>query len=355
MEPYHQYKRVVPFILFALALVLLFLLVRTMIVILLSSVLLAYIAFPIYSRIQKNKLNKSFSIILALIVIVFLVLLPLFFLLSQITQQGYYFYNSFSDNLAKGAVFGFRCESAESKICYFFNQLEKFSLDRFSALDFHKHLQDFLPIWNQKITNFILSIPLIVAQFFLTLVITYFILKEWKKILKTITDLLPMRKKTIKKLISEFEKITHTVIYAQLFVAFVQGIVGAIGFYLLGVPFPIFFGIAMAFFALIPVVGTAIVWVPASLFLILNGYASYDYWILSKGIVLLLYGLFIISTIDNLLLATIVHAKAKVNQIIVIVGVIGGVSVFGIMGIFIGPILLPLLITYFETFKERFK
>jgi Ca2+-transporting ATPase len=86
----------------------------------------------------------------------------------------------------------------------------------------------------------------------------------------------------------------------------------------------------------------------------LSGYLSQNYWVLSSGIGLFLYGLLIISTIDNILLVRIVHAKAKVNQIIVIVGVIGGASMFGVMGIFIGPILLPLLITYFETFKERF-
>ena len=76
--------------------------------------------------------------------------------------------------------------------------------------------------------------------------------------------------------------------------------------------------------------------------------------ILWKGFGLFLYGLAIVSTIDNILLAKIVKTKAKVSQIVVIIGVIGGASMFGIMGIFIGPILLPLLITYFETFKERF-
>jgi predicted PurR-regulated permease PerM len=75
---------------------------------------------------------------------------------------------------------------------------------------------------------------------------------------------------------------------------------------------------------------------------------------LGKGIALFFYGLLIISTIDNILLAKIVHAKAKVNQIIVMIGVIGGAIMFGFAGIFIGPILLPLLLTYFETFKERF-
>jgi len=76
---------------------------------------------------------------------------------------------------------------------------------------------------------------------------------------------------------------------------------------------------------------------------------------MGKGIGLFFYGLLIVSTIDNLLLAKIVSAKTKVSPIVVIIGVIGGASLFGIVGIFIGPILLPLLITYFETFKERFK
>jgi predicted PurR-regulated permease PerM len=156
-----------------------------------------------------------------------------------------------------------------------------------------------------------------------------------------------MRTKTKNRLIEEFGNITHTVIYAQLFVALVQGVVATIGFYIFGVPFPLLLGLVTAFCALIPAIGTAIIWVPASLFLVLSGH-------LGRGIGLFLYSALIISTIDNILLAKIVHEKAKVNQILVIVGVIGGAGLFGIAGIFIGPILLPLLITYFETFKERF-
>ena len=165
---------------------------------------------------------------------------------------------------------------------------------------------------------------------------------------------MPMRKKTKNRLILDFENIAYTVIYAELFVAFVQGIIATIGFYLFGVPFPIIFGILLAFSALIPTIGTAIIWMPISLFLILSGYSSSNYLGLISGVGLFFYGLLIISTIDNILFAKIVHAKTKVNQIIVIIGVIGGISMFGIMRIFIGPILLPLLLTYFETFKERF-
>lgn len=350
----NQYQKIVPFVLFVLALVLLFKLILPMITILLSSILLAYVSFPIYTRIYKKMPRKSISIILALLIVVIVISIPFTFLAFEITKQGYSFYNSLSSNIAKGALFGFGCTSADSKICLLLNQAEKFSLEHLSTFGFDKQLLKLLPILEEKIAMFILSIPLILAQIFLTIIISYFILKDWKLILEKIIDLLPMRRKTINKLINEFKTITHTVIYAQLFVAAIQGIVGAIGFYLFGVPFPIFLGVILAFSALIPNIGTALIWFPASLILILNGYFSKNYGMLSNGVGLFFYGLLIISTIDNVLLVKIVHSKVKVNQIIIIVGVIGGASLFGIPGIFIGPILLPLLITYFKTFKERF-
>ncbi len=350
----NQYQRVVPFIIFVLALFLFFKLIRPVITIILSSILLAYISFPIYRRIRKKLSNKTISIILSLLIIVIILLIPFSLLAVGIGEQGYYFYNSLSSTLAKGALLGFACDSEDSKVCLLINQAEKFSLEHLSNWGVDKQLKIYLPILGESIQKIILSIPLIIAQTFLTLVITFFILKDHKNILKKIRDILPMRSKTKKRLIMEFGNIAHTVIYAQLFVAIIQGIVGAVGFYIFGVPFPILSGVLIAFFALIPFVGTTIIWVPASLYLILSGYFSQDYWVLGKGIGLLIYGIFIISTIDNILLAKIVKAKANVSPIIVIMGVIGGAGMFGIVGIFIGPILLPLLITYFETFKERF-
>jgi len=354
MKTENSYQKIVPFIIFVLALVLLFMLIRPTITILLGSVILAYISFPLQKKIFKKIPNKSISIFLSLFTISLIILIPFILLTFGIAQQGVYFYNSLSDNIEKGALLGYSCTSVDSKVCLLLNQAEKFSLEQLSKFGFDKQIQKFLPILEEKITHFILSIPLIIAKIFITLVITFFILKDWENILKKIVDFLPMRKKTIKRLTNEFENITHTVIYAQLFIALVQGLVATLGFYLLGVPFPLILGVITAFFALIPAIGTAIIWLPASLYLILMGYFSQDYWILSKGIILFFYGLFIISTIDNILLAKIVHSKAKVNQIIIIIGVIGGASMFGVVGIFLGPILLPLLLTYLETFKERF-
>jgi predicted PurR-regulated permease PerM len=350
----NQYQKIVPFIIFILALFLFFKLIQPTITILLGSMLLAYVSFPIYKRIIKKIPNESVSIILSLLIIVIIILIPFTFLILGIAQQGFYFYDSLSNNIEKGALFGYSCTDTNSKVCFLLNQAEKFSLEQLSKVGFDKQIQKFLPILEEKITHFILSIPIIIAGIFITLVITFFIMKDWENILKKIIDLLPMRTRTIKRLVMEFGDITHTVIFAQLFVALIQGIIATIGFYIFGVPFPLILGILLAFCALIPFVGTAIIWLPASLYLILSGYFSQDYWILNKGIALFFYGLLIISTIDNILLAKIVQVKTKVSPITTIIGVIGGASLFGVIGIFIGPILLPLLIIYFETFKKRF-
>jgi len=245
----NQYQKIVPFIIFILALFLFFKLVQPVITIILGSILLAYTSFPLYKRIIKKIPNESISIVLSLLIIVIIILIPFAFLTFGIAQQGFHFYNSLSNNIEKGALFGYSCIDTNSKVCLILNQAEKFSLEQLSKFGFDKQIQKFLPILEEKITIFILSIPLIIAGIFITLVITFFILKDWENILKKIVDLLPMRTKTIKRLIKEFRDVTHTVIFAQLFVALIQGIVGTIGFYLLGVPFPILLGLILAFFA----------------------------------------------------------------------------------------------------------
>lgn len=350
----NQYQKVVQFILFSLCLLLLYKLIEPMITILLSSVLLAYISFPLYGKIVKKLKNQMISIITSLIIVVILVAIPFLFLIFEITKEGYYFYDSISNEIPKGELFGYGCDSVDSTLCFIINQVEKINLEHFSSFDIAEKLEELQIFLGKFFFDLILNLPIIIAKIFITLIISYFIMRNWEKILRNILEVLPIKKNIKKRLILDFANITHTVIYAQLFIAFVQGSIAIVGFYIFGVPFPIILGVLLAFFALIPTIGTAFIWLPASLYLIFNGYFSSDYGVLFSGIGLFFYGMLIISTIDNILLAKIVNKKTNVNEVVIIVGVIGGVSMFGIMGLFIGPILLPLLLTYFKTFKEKF-
>jgi predicted PurR-regulated permease PerM len=351
----NQYEKIVPFIIFLLALFLFFKIFEPMITIFLSSILITYMFFPLYKRVRKRISNQSISIILTILVIVIVLLLPFSYVVFEVTQQTYELYDSLSNNIAKGALFGIGCTSADSKICSLINNLEKFSAQSLSKIGFDKHLQKLIPVFEEILTNYLIEIPLAFLNGVFILFISYFLFKDGEDIIQKIVAWLPIRKKTIKKLIDQFDKVTYAVVFGQLVVALAQGSVAIIGFYIFGVPYPIFCGVLTAFFSLIPPVGTAIIWLPASLYIILIGYLTNDYITIAKGIGLFVYGLLIISTIDEILRIKIVQAKADVHPIIVIVGVIGGVNLFGVIGLFLGPILLPLLITYFETFKERYE
>ncbi len=351
----NQFEKIVPFVIFFLALFLFFKIIEPMITIFLSSILITYMSYPLYKKVRKRISNQFLSIILTILVIVIVLLLPFSYVVFEVTQQSFEFYNSLSSNIAKGALFGFGCTSADSKICSLINNIEKFSAQSLSKIGFDKHLQKLLPRLEEILTNYLIEIPLAILTGGFILFISYFLFKDGEKIIQKIVGWLPIRKKTIKKLMDQFEKVTYAVVFGQLFVALAQGVVAVIGFYVFGVPLAIFLAVITAFFALIPAVGTAIIWVPVSFYLVLSGYLTQDYITLSKGVGLFVYGVLVISTIDNILRVKIVQAKADVHPLLVIAGVIGGVNLFGVIGLFLGPILLPLLITYFETFKEKFE
>ena len=136
--------------------------------------------------------------------------------------------------------------------------------------------------------------------------------------------------------------------------ALAQGALGTIGFYIFGVKSAIFWGVIMAIFALIPFIGPAIIWVPASLFLIINGIIANSYWEIGMGIGLFVYGVAIISTIDNILRIKLIGGKSEVHPLTGLIGIIGGIELFGLIGIFVGPILLSLLITLFKDFSGKY-
>ncbi|MAG92039.1 hypothetical protein CMO83_05165 [Candidatus Woesearchaeota archaeon] len=348
------YSHIVHFFIFALAIFLFFKIVEPLITIFLTSIIITYISYPIYKGLKKRIPHQFTSIILTILVILIILLLPFSYLVFQITQESFQFYDSLKGNIEKGALFGFTCKSADSTVCLMINKAEEISATSLSGIGADKYIQKVLSRMVEVTTNYLVKIPQAIIGMALALFISYFLFRDGEKIMQKVTNWLPFNKKNVDKLVDQFKRITYTIVFAQLFVALIQGIIGIIGFLIFGLPLAIFWGVVMAFFALVPTVGTAVIWIPASLFLVITGLLSGDYLTVGKGIGLFAYGILVVSTIDNLLRVKIIHSKAQVHPIIVIVGVIGGVNLFGVIGLFLGPILLSLLLTYFGSFKDRF-
>lgn len=331
------------------AIVLFYILLKPLLNIFLASIILTYIFYPVYQKIKKPLKYDSLSILITLILIVIIFLMPFVFVASQIPVQVTNIYDYAKENIVSRGFFDFNCENVNSIKCGIFNFLSEsghFNFDEIFDIVFKKIIEiaKYIVV---RIPNFVIGIVL-------ALFISFFLFKDGKKLSDNIVKMIPINKKYSNELIEKFGKVAHSVVFAHIIVAIVQGILGAIGLAIFGIGSPIFWGVVMAIFALVPLVGTAVIWAPASIFLFINGLITSSYWDMGKGIGLFLYGLLIISTSDNFLRVKIVGGRGEVHPLIVLIGIIGGINIFGLIGIFVGPIILSLLITLFKEFSGKY-
>lgn len=175
-----------------------------------------------------------------------------------------------------------------------------------------------------------------VVGFVLMMFILFFAIRDGRALFATVRELIPMSVAERARLFEHLGGVTRAMVYGTGVTALVQGALIAIGFAFAGLPSPIVFGVLAALFALVPMAGTPVVWVPATIALALQGryYAA---------IFLLIWGA-AVTTIDNVLRPILVSGRADVGTLTVFIGVLGGVTAFGPIGIFLGPLVLALVI-----------
>ena len=171
--------------------------------------------------------------------------------------------------------------------------------------------------------------------FFLMLFLLFFMLRDGPAMLQRLTQLVPLEGQRREALLKLVGNTTRAVVYGTVLTALLQGVLVAIGFAIAGVPSPVVFGVLAALLALLPVGGAAVVWVPGVVWLIAT-----QGW--GWAIFLAIWGA-VVSLSDNFLRPVLISNHAPVSTLAVFIGVIGGASAFGGVGIIIGPVLLTLI------------
>lgn len=172
----------------------------------------------------------------------------------------------------------------------------------------------------------------------------FYLFRDGEKIVEDLPGILPMDNTQAKELIRETSDLIDATIRGSLFVAVLQGTLAGIIFWLLGIESYILLGVIAMIFSLIPTGGTAFVTVPVIIVLLITG----DYW---KAAILAVYAALVIGMIDNFLLPKLIKQKAKMNELFVFFSVLGGLQLFGIIGIFMGPIILAIAMGLLKVFK----
>ncbi len=161
----------------------------------------------------------------------------------------------------------------------------------------------------------------------------FFLLRDGEALGAQIRELLPLPERERDRLMNETRDLVIASVGAALLVAAAQGGIGGVAFWLLGIAAPVIWGVVMAMCSLIPVVGAALVWVPTALYLLLTGE-------IVRGIILVLVGVLAISMADNILRPLLLAGRTSASGLIVFLGLLGGVSAFGFIGLVLGPIVL---------------
>ncbi len=187
-----------------------------------------------------------------------------------------------------------------------------------------------------------------IAKTFVMLYLLFFLLRDGKAIGGRIMRILPLGDANERFLFQRFAVTTRAIVKGSIIVAIVQGSLGAVIFWLAGIGNPITWGAIMSFAALIPAVGPGLVWVPAAILLFISGDIFH-------GVIVLLGGAVVIGTIDNILRPMLVGRDTNIPDAIVLLSVLGGIGVFGLSGLLLGPVIAAMFLAVWQLFEEQYR
>jgi predicted PurR-regulated permease PerM len=182
----------------------------------------------------------------------------------------------------------------------------------------------------------------VLASFFIMIFTLFFFFRDGQALWRHLIAAIPTEPARTAELVTRLDAVLHAILLGTLLTALLQGILGAVGFAIFGLPSPVVFGAIMAFLSLLPVGGTALVWAPAGIILLAQGAVG-------RGIGILVWGALIVGLADNWFKPMIISGHSEMNTLPVFFGVMGGLAAFGFLGLFLGPIAVALGIAVWDT------
>jgi predicted PurR-regulated permease PerM len=328
-------------ILFVTILYACYLIFRPFLIEILAATILVSIFYTPYESLAKRlKGRKRLAALIMCLLVSLLVIVPLTNVIVYAAQRSVVAYNGITDYIESGSY---------SELVN--NPLLKSSYDfvlgnenvKGLIIDIAKRVNDWFvsgaTTFIKGTTNFFISLILIIFTMF-------FFFVDGKKMVEKIMHWTPLPNKYDRELFNKFRDVSYSTMVSTFVTAIAQGIIGAIAFIVVGLP-AFFAGVAMTFFALLPYIGTAFVWFPVGIYLLVVG----KIW---QGIFLLVWGAGVVSTTDNLIRAYIIKGKAQVHPIFIIFSILGGISLFGFWGIVFGPLIISLAVTILHIYEMEY-
>ncbi len=297
--------------------------------VLILAVVCAVVFQPLHQKVLDRVRNRQgVAALFTTLIIVIIILVPLVFLGLQIFKESQQLYSSLVDGNGKDVLL------AASK--GFIDDFQRYvpSTGEFSI---HQYLKEGLSWLLQNLGAIFSNVAKLLINIFIFLMALYYLLKDGKKLKKIVIAMSPLADTDDETILKNLEISIHAVVKGSLTIALIQGVLTAVGFIIFGVPNAVLWGTVAAIAALIPGIGTAMVLIPAIIFLFLTSTAF-------SAFGLLVWGMLAVGLIDNVLGPRLVGRGMQLHPLIVFLAVIGGLLFFGPIGFLLGPITASLLL-----------
>ena len=302
--------------------------------------LLAYLFFPLQKRLFPNMKNRTLVSLLLCILVLLIVLIPSIFLIKRTVHESYSLYTETKHLIAQGVF-----QNCHNTFCL---NVKEYAQDPIVSEQVQNAVTAGTRVLAQRGSDFLASIPFILINLFIIFFTMFYFLKDGPSFINHINDLTGLPEQKFKTILFRLRKVARGLAYGYILIALLQGFLGGLGFWIFGVQSPLFWGLVMAILALIPFLGTGVVWFPASLYLTLQGAFQDSSSTMAKGIGLFFYGLILVSGIDNVLKPKIMGGAANIHPAIIMLGIFGGIFLLGPFGAIVGPFVLALTVILLE-------
>jgi len=319
--------------LIALLAVVAFLIIKPIALSIIAGLLLAYMCYPIYKFAFKFLREKNTSALATCVIIVVILFIPLWFLMPIAIRQLFDAFNFLQTLDVASFIKGILPSSSAqlnidvtTTIVSFMGKVSTYTLS--------------------SLTNLLLDLPTVLLHSAVIIFVFFFAMRDADKLKSYVKGLSPIKKEKSAEFTKQFREITNGVVYGNFIIGVVQGIATGIGLLIFGVPHALLLTLFAIIAAILPIVGPWLIWVPAAIYLFAAGSTG-------AGIGFTIYSIIIVSTIDNFLRPYLVSRRTKSASVVVLMGMIGGLIVFGPLGLLIGPLILEYVVLFLDAYKNK--
>lgn len=310
------------------------------------AVILAIIFAPIQRRLlARLNARRNLAALATLFICLLVAVLPVILIAGVLVQEGTTLYKQIESGEID--IDSFVSHAKELLPATWQAQMQRFGLGDMdqirerlasSALQGSQFLATKAFSFGQGTFQFMLS-------FFLMLYLLFFLLRDGRELVARIRKAVPLSDNQKRRLFSKFTRVVRATVKGNIVVAATQGALGGIIFAILGIPSAVLCGVLMAFLSLLPAVGAGVIWTPVAIYFLMKG-------LIVQGVILILYGVLVIGLVDNILRPILVGKDTKMPDYVVLISTLGGLSLFGLNGFVIGPLIAALFISAWGLFTS---